>query len=436
MDKTQARVLVLGAYGFIGSAITDALLRAGHAVTGLGRDPARMHPRPGLAWVEQNLAAMTAPADWAELLSGIDVVVNAAGSLQDGARDRVGAVQAEAIAAMAAAAGPAGVRRIVQISAVGAAPGAGTAFLATKATGDRAVRDSGIEHVILRPGLVMGATVYGSTALLRLLAAVPLVQPLSHADAPVQVVGLEEVAAAAVAAVDGDLPVGLEADLVADVPVPLAELVAAVRAWLGFAPARRRLPVPAWAARLIGYGADALGWLGWRSPLRSTALAVLADGVTGDPGPWRAATGGGVRPLSRILADRPATLQDRWHARLALLFPIVIATLAGFWIASGVIGLWQREAAIAVLSASAVPEALRAPFVLGGATADIALGALVLVRRRARLACLGMVGLAAAYLTAGTLLTPGLWADPLGPFVKVIPCLVLALVALALLEDR
>jgi len=33
-------------------------------------------------------------------------------------------------------------------------------------------------------------------------------------------------------------------------------------------------------------------------------------------------------------------------------------------------------------------------------------------------------------------MTPWLWAEPLGPFVKIFPILVLNLLALAILEDR
>jgi hypothetical protein len=47
-----------------------------------------------------------------------------------------------------------------------------------------------------------------------------------------------------------------------------------------------------------------------------------------------------------------------------------------------------------------------------------------------------MIAVTAAYLLGGTLLTPALWLDPLGPLVKSIPAAVLALTALAVLEDR
>jgi len=67
---------------------------------------------------------------------------------------------------------------------------------------------------------------------------------------------------------------------------------------------------------------------------------------------------------------------------------------------------------------------------------DIALGIGVLVRRYARAACLGMIAVTFGYLALGTWLTPGLWLDPLGAFVKTVPAMMLAAVAAAILEDR
>lgn len=87
------RVLVLGAYGLIGSAIVDALLRAGHQVVGLGRaiEAARIR-YSDVEWISRDLRRLTKPDDWVSLLSGIDAVVNAAGVLQDGPGDDVVAV--------------------------------------------------------------------------------------------------------------------------------------------------------------------------------------------------------------------------------------------------------------------------------------------------------------------------------------------------------
>ena len=47
-----------------------------------------------------------------------------------------------------------------------------------------------------------------------------------------------------------------------------------------------------------------------------------------------------------------------------------------------------------------------------------------------------MIATTAAYLAGGTLLAPELWLDPLGVYVKSIPAAILALVALAIAEER
>ena len=40
------------------------------------------------------------------------------------------------------------------------------------------------------------------------------------------------------------------------------------------------------------------------------------------------------------------------------------------------------------------------------------------------------------YLSLGTLVTPALWLDPLGPLAKILPALMLSLITWVLLEER
>ncbi|WP_292543048.1 DoxX-like family protein, partial [Mesorhizobium sp.] len=60
----------------------------------------------------------------------------------------------------------------------------------------------------------------------------------------------------------------------------------------------------------------------------------------------------------------------------------------------------------------------------------------VLFRPWARRALIGMLVLTLAYLLAATFAEPALWLDPLGPLVKVVPSILLALTALAILDER
>ena len=430
------RVLVLGGYGLIGETVMRALRRAGHQPIGLGRatvDAARR--MPWAEWRTVDIAALDEPAKWADLIEGVDAIVNAAGALQDGARDSVAAVQSRAIRALIDACPAAGVRRFAQISAPNATARATTDFMRTKAEADAHLCGSDLAWFILRPGLVIAPAAYGGTALLRALAAFPLILPVSHPDARIQTVHVDDVAATVVRALEGGLPERATYDLVEPDAHALSEVVARLRAWLGRPPARTVAP-PRWAARLLFGAGDLLGRLGWRSPMRTTAMREIEAGVAGDPLPLMRATGAPLRSLDQTLSDIPATVQERWFALSWLMKPVAVAILSLFWLASGVIALVGYPVAVEIALQHGFPPGLAGASVIGGAVLDIALGLGVLWRPWARRACLAMAATAIAYLALATLVAPGLWLDPLGALVKVVPAIGLALMTAAVMDER
>lgn len=428
-------ILILGATGFIGSAIAQRLVADGHAVTGLGRnlDVARRR-MAALSWREADIASLATPDDWQSHLDGMDVVVNAAGALQDGARDDLAAVQDRAMRALfAAAASRPTPPQIVQISARTEGSAGNTPFLATKKKADDALKASGLRYVILRPAVVLGRNAHGGTALLRALAALPCITPLVHADSPVATVGMDDVVAVVSAAIEGRIPDASDVDLAAPSPSSLGELAAHHRAWLGLPPARQ-IDVPPVAAIPVIAAADFAGRLGWRSPLRSTAMRVMQDGVTAS----RPVAVAGLPPLAdaaTFLAANQAGAQDLWFARLYLMKAPVIVGLSLFWLASGLVPFWNIAPAIAHFEAFLTPT-LAFAAVVATCLADIVLGLAVLFRRHAQKAMIGMIGLSAAYLAAATIAEPDLWLDPIGPLVKVVPSILLTLVGLAILDER
>lgn len=132
----------------------------------------------------------------------------------------------------------------------------------------------------------------------------------------------------------------------------------------------------------------------------------------------------------------PARTEDRLSARMALLLPVIIVTLVLFWLASGVIGLLRAPTAALVLQDAGWPGAFSIASVVLWSVVDIAIAGLFAVRRFARAACWLAIVVSLFYLGASTLFVPHLWADPLGPLVKVIPAITLALVARVALETR
>ncbi|MBB4214233.1 uncharacterized protein YbjT (DUF2867 family) [Rhizobium sp. BK212] len=422
-------ILILGATGFIGSVVAARLVADGHAVTGLGRNPARARLKQSkVDWRRADLSRMTKPADWNDILKDQHAVINCAGALQDGLSDDLSATQAEAMLALYSAAKASSRPLIVQISARTAGAAGDLPFLATKRRADEALAASGLPYFILRPALVLGRNAHGGSALLRALAAFPLVLPLVHAESLVETLSVDDVAEAVSRAVSGDI--SGDVDLAAAETLTLADLVRLHRQWLGLPPARVFALAP-WLARPVTWLADLSGLLGWRSPLRSTAMTVMSEGVQSS----KAGSGLVATSAAATLSANPSGVQDLWFARLYLLKSLVISGLSVFWLLSGLIPLLALERTSAHFLPF-MPHAAATALTLATCLVDIVLGAAVLVRPLAKRALLGMLGVSIAYLAGASLLEPALWLDPLGVLVKVLPSILLTLVALAILDER
>ena len=425
------RVVIIGAYGLLGGYVTARLLRDGREVMGIGRDVAAAERRfPSAEWVKADLRRMAA-ADWRPLLAGADAVVNCAGALQDSPRDDLDATHRRTVSDLAQACAEAGVARFVQISALGVEEAPGR-FAETKRAADAALSASPLDWVILRPGLVIAPAAYGGSALLRGLAGFPGAIPALWPDAIVQTVAVEDVAEAVAWALAAPAPLRRRFDLASPEPTRLDDLLRRLRAWQGFPPAPV-LAAPVWLGRLAARAADGLAWLGWRSPMRTTALRQLALGVRADASqlpPIR------IRSLAEVLQACPSGAQERWFARLYFAKPLILATLALFWAVSGLLALARTDTSAAALVQGGLDPIAARALVIGGAVSDVGLAVLVAARPTASLALKGMVLLTLGYLAGSLVWAPGLWLDPLGPLVKAVPAAVLAMAALAMMDER
>lgn len=431
----EPTALVLGGYGLIGAACVHRLKAEGFKVIGMGRSmSAGLRSDPNIEWRNRDIAHLSL-AQWKDELAGIDVVINASGALQTGARDNLTAIHETAVRRLVEAL-HGSTTRLIHISAAGVSETATTDFMRSKMRGDKAIMSSGLDWIILRPTLVFGQQAYGGTSLLRASAAIPLIGMSVLPEALIQTVSLDDVAKAVALCARGEIPSRTVADLTEENARSLETTIDQVRNWLGLPPWGLKIMIPKSMVHILGRGADMLGWLGWRSPLRMTALKALEDGIMGDPSAWIEAGGSPCRAFNDTLASIPSTTQERWFARLYLLLPLAISTLALFWIASGLIGLASFNQAAGILTSRGITAQLATFAVIGGSVADMSLGVAILYRPWARRAALGMALLSIAYLVASAIWTADIWLDPLGPLVKVIPGIMLAIIVAALLEDR
>jgi uncharacterized protein YbjT (DUF2867 family) len=429
------RVMVTGATGLIGSALTARLISAGHKVSGVARNVKEAARRfPTAQWRTSDIAHMTQSGLWVPYLDGVDAIVNCAGVLQDGPEDSTRGVHADGIAALFAACEQTGVRRVVHFSAIGVDRQTPTEFSRTKLEGDRRLMACDLDWIILRPSVVVGRPAYGGSALFRGLASLPVL-PVMPNTGLLQVVQLDDVADTVLFFLAPGAPARLTLELAGPERLPFAEVVRTYRRWLGWREPRiHRLP--AWVAGGLYRLGDAAGRLGWRPPMRSTARREIVRGAIGDPREWSRLTGITPRSLSAALASEPASVQERWFAALYLLKPVLFSVLSAFWILSGLLSIGPGyQIGVALMSEGGT--GYMSPFaIIAGSLIDLAIGIGIAIRRSARFALYAALAISLFYIIAGTIILPRLWIDPLGPMVKILPIMVLNLVALAILRDR
>jgi uncharacterized protein YbjT (DUF2867 family) len=441
-EQISARkILVLGASGLIGRFVTDDLRARGFHVVGIAR---RLSPSQKTGALDLELPVMSMDsAALARLIEdhGIDIVVNCLGVLQDGPGSDTRAVHRDFVARLLQAIG--GSRRtirLVHISIPGEAAEDHTAFSATKREAERLIAKAGIAHAILRPGLVIAPVAYGGSAMLRALAALPVGLPTQVSATRFQAVAVEDIAATvawlAGSDIDGDSADAIAWDLMQPQPVTLGDVIEQFRRSFGTAN-MPRLALPAFMLDLGARLGDLASLLGWMPPMRTTAIAELRRGVTGDPGPWMLATGIVPKTLAQMVGQRPATIQDKWFARLFLIKALVIVSLALFWTASGFIALFvSYDAAAALLSSHGFAPALVGPVTAGTSLMDMAIGVLIAFRRTCAVGLIAGIAASLGYMAGAAILTPDLWIEPLGALVKTGPAIVLMLVALLTLDNR
>lgn len=409
------RILLVGAGGFIGRHLLDALVLAGHAVVATRRGP----DAPTLSSVEWRSLDLLRPDAfaWPE---GIELVINASGELStDTARmerlQREGAIALFELARRHGAA-------VLQISALGAGEHPDLPFLASKAAADQHLLSLGIPAVVLRPSLVVGPGGASSSWLQR-LSPLPLV-PLLGNRARLQPLHIDDLCAAVLALLRRWPEQQTMLPLVGPQALTQGELIDVLREAQGWRPARYvTLPAP-----LAGLGAALGERLGWQALNRQTLRLSRHDNLA-DPTPQEDACGYRAAPLASRLRHWPQPAQS-----LALaLQPLVLLVLALIWLGTAVVCLGPGfDWGLRIMAEAGVDGLPARLAVIAGALLDGALGLALLWRRWRVRALQAQIGLMLVYSLVISLLLPHYWFDPYMALGKNFAVLLLSLWLLGL----
>jgi len=193
-------IVVLGGTGFLGTRLVASLIKDGHRVTVLSRDRERHKHLLVLPGLTLENCDVYQEAQLSERFRGKDVVVNLVGILNERGFSGAGFRRAhvELTQGVLQAARSAGVARLLQVSALRAAPDAPSYYLRTKGEAEKLIRDQGgaLDWTIFQPSVLFGP---GDSFLNRfagLLASVPGVFPLARPAARFQPVSVDDMVGA------------------------------------------------------------------------------------------------------------------------------------------------------------------------------------------------------------------------------------------------
>ena len=251
------KLLVLGAYGFIGSHLCKSLCARGTEVLAPTRRSAPVPQLDQLPGLERIAADVHDSAQLDALVARSTQVVNLVGILhsapgrpygRDFARNHV-----ELPRKIVEACERAGGRRLIHLSALGAAHDAPSGYQRSKADGEAAIRaaNPGTAWTLLRPSVVFGPDDHFLNLFAELARWAPVL-PLAGAGTRFQPVYVGDVCRAIVHALDDDSAIGACLELAGPRVYTLVELVRHAAARKHRRPWIIPLPLPlAWLQALI-----------------------------------------------------------------------------------------------------------------------------------------------------------------------------------------
>jgi uncharacterized protein YbjT (DUF2867 family) len=196
------KVLVTGATGFVGPAVANAIVDAGHEVRVLERKPGSWS-KAGIRCQEAVQGDMSDPQSLRAAAAGRDVVVHLV-AIRQGRPEAFQQVMIEGTRSLIAAAKEGGAKRFVLMSALGATEQTKdlVPYYGAKWQQEKDLEASGLEYVIFRPSFIFGRD-GGILPTFRRLARLTPVTPITGSGAQrIQPIWIDDVGAYFAAAVD------------------------------------------------------------------------------------------------------------------------------------------------------------------------------------------------------------------------------------------
>lgn len=430
-------VLVTGASGFIASHIVTALIAANHTVTCCVRDVAFTKKLfPGAQVIPCDFINDRSINLWLERLQKIDVVINCVGILYHPDNKVIWSIHYDTPRALFDAGVQAGVKKIIQISALGIET-SDVAYAQSKKAADDYLLTLPIQSIILRPSLVYGRGSYGGSSLFRGLCGLPWITPVpGKGTQEFQPIHVEDLSRAVIQVMERPAEQNMLLHAVSAKRINLNNILIQMRSWLGFAKSKLFF-VPIGLIRLAARVGDLIPY----SVLNTNSYKLLIQNNTTsseETQKFQDEIGFTPQEFTEGIYRHPSSIQDRWHARLYFLKPVLKFSIAFIWLFTAISCLffYPRAASYELLAQVGVNAFWQPVLFYSASILDAVIGLAVLFMSHLKKVSLLQILIILGYSALLTWKLPNLWFEPFAPLAKNIPLLAAILVSLALESDR
>jgi uncharacterized protein YbjT (DUF2867 family) len=274
------KVFLTGATGFVGRNMLKRLLAEGHSVRALVREPEKAGD---LKETGVELAAGDV-ADGTGLdqgMQGCDAVIHLVGIIVEKGKNTFERVHHIGTRNVVEAAKRAGIKRLVQMSALGARADGAAEYQITKWKGEEEVRGSGIAYCILRPSLIFGEGDGFVTQMMETMRSAPLFRPVPGDGKPkFRPVFIDDMTTCFARALTVEAATNQTVELGGADELTLNEVLAEIARCAGVRKPAVHVPMP-----LMFAGAAVAEKLLKNPPVTVGQLKMLREGSTCDIGP-------------------------------------------------------------------------------------------------------------------------------------------------------
>ncbi len=220
------KIAVTGGTGFIGHHLVRQLSDAGHQVVVIARGVNARYPSvEGLPQVSVIYADLLDKEALLKAFQGCQAIAHCAGMSQESPDNSFEKVHIDGTKVMVEAAKQAKVGKVVVVSYLLARPGISSRYHTTKYEGEEIVRNSGINFVILKPGMIFGKNGHMLERPMNILKKMPLFAGVGLKEKTVRLMDVEEVATVVRAAVLENRLDGKTCAIVGPEEMPFTEAV-------------------------------------------------------------------------------------------------------------------------------------------------------------------------------------------------------------------